>query len=66
MMKVKLPTTEERKKKTKCMEQVLWQELISWSPKRAKKNALILDMLDIAHSTNKKEHVKTIFNFFNC
>jgi hypothetical protein len=23
-------------------------------------------MLDIAHSTNKKEHVKTIFNFFNC
>lgn len=47
--------TEERKRKQNVWKK-LWQELISWSAKRVKKNALILDMLDIAHSKMKKEH----------
>lgn len=44
---------------------VLWPELviISWSAKRSKKNALILDMLDIAHSNKKKEHLENYFKF---
>lgn len=46
-----------------CMEKVLWQELISWSAKRSKKNALILDMWDIAHSRKKKEHLENYFKF---
>lgn len=55
-MKVSPLPTQKGGKKTKCMEKVLWQELINWSAKRVKKNALILDMLDIAHSKMKKEH----------
>lgn len=35
------------------MGTVLWQELISWSAKRLKKNALILDKLDIALKNEK-------------
>lgn len=38
------------------MGKVLWQELTGWSAKRVKKNALILDTLDIAHSKMRKEH----------
>lgn len=45
------------------MGKVLWQELISWSVKRFKKNALILDMFDIAHSKKKKEHLENYFKF---
>lgn len=56
VMKVSPLPTQKGGKKTKCMEKVLWQELINWSAKRVKKNALILDMLDIAHSKMKKEH----------
>lgn len=55
-MKVASYLHRREEKKTKWMEKVLWQELISWSAKRVKKNALILDMLDIAHSKMKKKH----------
>lgn len=49
-------------------KQNVWkkQELISWSAKRSKKNALITAMLDIAHSKMKKEHLENYFKFFNC
>lgn len=55
-MKVSQLPTQKGGKENKFMKEVLWQELISWSAKRVKKNALILDMLDIAHSKMKKEH----------
>lgn len=64
MMKVSQVTyTEGRKTKQNVWKK---QELISWSAKRSKKNALISAMLDIAHSKMKKEHLENYFKFFNC
>lgn len=60
MKESQITYTEGRKRKQKCMGKVLWQELISWSAKRSKKNALILD---IAHSKMKKRHLENYLKF---
>lgn len=60
-MKVNRITYNRRKKNR--TGKVLWQKLRSWSAKRSQENALILDMLDIAQSEEKKEHLE---NYFKC
>lgn len=64
MLKVSKITYNRKKKKT--YGQVPWQELIRWSPKRANKNALILDTLGIAHSKKKNQSLEDYLKFFNC
>lgn len=42
------------------------EQLITGLLQSSKKNVLTLSVLNIAHLEKKKEHLKTILNFFNC
>ena len=59
-----LPT--QQGEENKMYGKVLWQELISWSAKRSKKNALTFNVRYCTLKNKKGTFKKTIFNFFNC